>query len=216
MSRLNPRALFARIAADIPPDLHRHLFVTGSLAAAYHFADQIAERTVNTKDADLVVHPAGDTMSCQRMAERLRQLGWVPKPDERFQPQPLLIEPEKLPYIRLYPPDTRDYFVEFLTLPPIGQKEPMRCMPIHLSDGWYAAPSFRFSVMLELHRHLSAEGIEYANPTMMALANLLSHPELGTQRIEGDGRLRSAKDLGRVLALARFAGVDALDEWTSI
>jgi hypothetical protein len=51
---------------------------------------------------------------------------------------------------------------------------------------------------------------------MMALANLLSHPEVGTARIESgpmQGLLRAAKDLGRVIALARLAGRDEVEQW---
>ncbi|MBX3415396.1 MAG: hypothetical protein KF708_22120, partial [Pirellulales bacterium] len=76
MNRLDPETLFQRLATDLPPTLRKHLFVTGSLAAAYHFRDQLIGRAVNTKDADLVVHPAGDTESCCRIAQQLLQLGW--------------------------------------------------------------------------------------------------------------------------------------------
>jgi hypothetical protein len=54
---------------------------------------------------------------------------------------------------------------------------------------------------------------------MMALANLLSHPSVGTERmsepIGGRSLLRSAKDLGRVLALARFAAVEEIQGWSA-
>lgn len=53
MNRLDPDALFRRIAADVPADLRGHLFVTGSLAAAYHFQARLEGRAINTKDADL-------------------------------------------------------------------------------------------------------------------------------------------------------------------
>lgn len=52
---------------------------------------------------------------------------------------------------------------------------------------------------------------------MMALANLLSHPVLGditmSQPIGGREILRSAKDLGRVLALAYLAGREETETW---
>jgi hypothetical protein len=52
---------------------------------------------------------------------------------------------------------------------------------------------------------------------MMALANLLSHSAVGNQRmsapIGGRAILRSAKDLGRVLALAWLSGRDAAERW---
>lgn len=52
---------------------------------------------------------------------------------------------------------------------------------------------------------------------MMALANLLAHPTIGvermSERIGGRSLLRSAKDLGRVLALARLASRDEVAAW---
>lgn len=51
---------------------------------------------------------------------------------------------------------------------------------------------------------------------MMSLANLLSHPKVGTERIESGpmlGALRAAKDLGRVVALARLTGRDETERW---
>ena len=56
---------------------------------------------------------------------------------------------------------------------------------------------------------------------MMALSNLLAHPRVGSDRISAPlaaGRcpLRSAKDLGRVLALAHLAGRAATEEWPAL
>ena len=51
---------------------------------------------------------------------------------------------------------------------------------------------------------------------MMALANLLSHPRVGSDRIESgpmQGLLLSAKDLGRVIALARLTGREETEVW---
>jgi hypothetical protein len=76
MNKLNPTVLFERIANDVPKALHEHLFVTGSLAAAYHYKAKLLEHAVNTKDADLVVHPAGHVTSCEQMARQLREVGW--------------------------------------------------------------------------------------------------------------------------------------------
>ena len=71
MNELDPEVLFNRIANDVSPRLHAHVFVTGSLAAAYSFRTRLEGRAVNTKDADLVVHPAGDVVSCQELATEL-------------------------------------------------------------------------------------------------------------------------------------------------
>ena len=199
MNRLDPTALFTRIATDVPSELHRHLFVTGSLAAAYHFQAKLEGRAINTKDADLVVHPAGNVDSCRHMARTLLDLGWTRTAEcyPKRNPDPV----DELRAIRLYPPGPHDYFIEFLNLPQQGQAEPKRWIPLEMDDGWYGLPSFRFLGVTSLGRLTSSVGLEYASPSMMALANLLSHPRVGLDRIESgpmQGLLRSAKDLGRV------------------
>ncbi len=68
---LDPEPLFQRLLDDLPDDLHAHIFVVGSLAAAYHFRMELQRQRVNTKGADLVVHPAGDIVSCAAVAEQL-------------------------------------------------------------------------------------------------------------------------------------------------
>src|SRR5436189_1754071 len=110
MNKLDPKALFERIAADIPQELHKHLFVTGSLAAAYHFQAQLERRGVNTKDADIVVHPAGDQPSTRAMATRLLELGWWRDKEECY-PRPAPEPENDLRAIRLYPPGSHDYFI---------------------------------------------------------------------------------------------------------
>lgn len=57
---VDPRALFARLRAELPADVIDHIVVIGSLAAAYHHAEQV-RGGVKTKDADLVIHPARRT-----------------------------------------------------------------------------------------------------------------------------------------------------------
>lgn len=214
MNRLDPEKLFQHLAKDIPADLHRHLFVTGSLAAAYHYRATLLGRGVNTKDADLVVHPAGHTDSCQQMAERLKELGWR-NTNECF--AQTSAEPvDELRAIRLYPPSSQEYFIEFLNIPGHDQAVAKRWIPIQLQEGWYGLPTFRFLGIAANHRCTSEAGLEYAAPAMMALANLLSHFEVGTTRIEsGDmlGTLRSSKDLGRVLALAWLEGREGTEAW---
>jgi hypothetical protein len=86
-----------------------------------------------------------------------------------------------------------------------------------LPDGWYCLPSFRFLGLTAFDRRRAHNGFAYASPAMMALANLLSHPKVGAERIGesigGRSLLRSAKDLGRVLALARLASRDDVEAW---
>jgi hypothetical protein len=213
MNKLDPQELLSRIAADVPADLHKNVFLTGSLAAAYCFQAKLEGRAVNTKDADLVVHPFGDVARIARMAMKLRELGWS-RTDEcypRAKPSPA----DELRAIRLYPPDSHDYFLEFLGLPRPGQTQPKEWLPIEI-DGWYGLPSFRFQGLTARYRLTASVGIEYASPAMMALANLLSHPTLGSVRIESGnmiGVLRSAKDLGRVLALAHLTEREETEKW---
>jgi hypothetical protein len=216
MNKLNPVKLFERIAGDIPANLHPHLFVTGSLAAAYHYNAVIQGQAINTKDADLVIHPAGHTESCRAMADKLRSIGWKNTSD--CYPQENAEPSETLRAIRMYPPASNEYFIEFLNIPQKDQAESKLWVPLQLSDGWYGLPSFRFLGIVSIGRITSHVGLEYAQPSMMALANLLSHPEVGTTRIASgamQGVLRSAKDLGRVIALARLEGRDGTEAWSN-
>jgi len=213
--RLDPEPLFERLVHDLPADLHEHVFVVGSLAAAYHFRVQLERQGVNTKDADLVVHPAGDTVSCAGMAERLLDLGWRQHPD--CYPSPSAEPTASLRAIRLYPPETEDYFVEFLNLPELAQDEVKRWVPVKVRQGWYGLPTFKFQGLCACGRLKSEQGLAYASPAMMALANLLSHPVVRRERMSapiGEREiLRSAKDLGRVLALAHLATREDVEAW---
>jgi hypothetical protein len=215
MSKLDPVVLFRTLCSDIPADLRADVFVTGSLAAAYAFKVRLLGRAVNTKDADLLVHPAGNVDAAQRMAERLLRIGW--RPTEQCRP---LAErpddPAKLWAIRLMPPGSSDYFIEFLNTPVEEQAEAKRWIPVQLSGGWYGLPSFKFMGLLAWFRRTSDEGLEYAAPEMMALSNLLSHRAVDDVEIESGefrGLRRCAKDLGRVLALAYLAGRDEAEQW---
>jgi hypothetical protein len=215
MSRLDPVRLFRALCADIPEDLRTAVFVTGSLAAAYAFKIRLRGQAVNTKDADLLVHPAGNVKSAQQLAERLFKLGW--RPTDRCKPLPALPDDtEKLWAIRLMPPASNDYFIEFLNVPVEEQAEPKRWIPVQLNGGWYGLPSLKFMGLLAWFRRRSDEGLEYASPEMMALSNLLSHPSVSDIEIESGefrGLRRCAKDLGRVLALAYLSGRDETETW---
>lgn len=217
MSVLDPRRLFARIADDVPKPLLRHVFIVGSLAAAYHFRTRLEGRAVNTKDADLVIRPAGDVGAAKSLAVRLLGLGWR-RTRECF-PCPGPRPAGSLRAFRLHPPKSDDYFLEILGLPGPGQRKPLVWVPVRLPDGWYGVGCHRFMRLNAFRRLRSPEGLEYASPSMMALANLLSHRRLGTRRMSAPvgGRriLRAAKDLGRVLALAWLSGRRATEAWPS-
>ena len=211
---VDPRALFARLQAELPVDVIDHIVIIGSLAAAYHHADQV-RGGVKTKDADLVIHPAGHTVAAQEIANRLMQRGWREKRDR--EPGTAATPPGDLPAIRLYPPDHDDYFVELLMVPAGETPGAKPWVSVELPGGYYGLPGFEFLALTMIDRQRGPDGIEYAHPAMMALANLLSHRELRHHVMSAPigGRLveRYAKDLGRVLALARLASREEVEAW---
>jgi hypothetical protein len=215
MTALDPKKLFHRLAGDIPGPLQKHLFIVGSLAAAYHFRAELERRAVNTKDADVVIYPAGDVRSAKALAVQLLDLGWTRTP--KCFPMARRSPANRLRAFRLHPPKSRDYFIELLGLPAPGQSDKVVWVPVRLADGWYGVGCHRFMRLTAFRRLKSSEGLEYASPAMMALSNLLSHPAIGHQRmndpVRGRKILRSAKDLGRVLALAWLSGRDATEAW---
>ncbi len=193
--RLAPALLFDMIGTQLPEDLRPHILIVGSLAAAYHFRDSIAREGIATKDADVVVQPAGALAECRRIAERLLEAGWRRKEDcfPRNTPG------DDVRAIRLYPSSSEAFFIELLGYPDQHQREIRKWIPIQLDDGWYGLPTFRFMGLTGVERQSAANGLAYAAPWMMALSNLLSHPEVGTatmsEPIDGRTLLRSAKDL---------------------
>jgi len=210
-SQVDHAKLFARIAQELPAELLDHLFVAGSLAAACHFAEELESRPVKTKDADLVIHPAGNVLTARQIAKRLLRKGW--RPTDKCHPLPSSTPVDELRAIRLHPPEHDEYFIELLNVAAPDQHAAKTWTAVQLSDGWYGLPSFEFLALTAIDRERSSAGLEYASPCMMALANLLSHPEVGTTRIIDTQVLRSAKDLGRAIALAWLAGPDAVDGW---
>ncbi len=79
-----------------------------------------------------------------------------------------------------------------------------------IDEGHFGLPAFRFlSVTAYKPERIDQFGINYARPQMMALANLLEHPEIKPDRMsslfEGRSIKRSNKDLGRVLAIGYLA-----------
>ncbi len=207
---MDPKTLFDMVANTIPRDLHGNILIVGSLAAAFHYRAKLTGQAVATKDADVVVHPAGSVHECAQIAKRLLEAGWSRVVDPPCRPQPEREPVETLRAIRLQPKDIEAFFVELIGMPPRDQREAKRWTPCQLVEvpeggaGWYGIPSFRFMALLESDRRRTEYGIEHASPPLMALANLLSHQRVGEARIESGeqkGLLRSAKDLGRVLSL---------------
>ncbi len=217
MARLDPQSVLENFKTAFPAKVHEHIFVVGSLAAAYHFRMKLESHVVNTKDADLVLHTAGDTETCKELARHLRKEGWTHRylAEKPHAPNP--DNPESLPFIRFYPPENPEFFIEFLGLPERGQSQEKVITPIRLDDGWFAVPRFRFMRLTSYDLQSSTPGFAYAAPWMMALANLLSHPilkpEVMSSKIAGRDIWRCSKDLGRVLALAWLSDRRDLERW---
>lgn len=93
--------MFARLATELTADALDHVLVVGSLAAASHHADNLVAGGVKTKDADLVIHPAGHTVAAQHIARRLLSQGWCKETPLAFDPGTVETPADRLPAIRL-------------------------------------------------------------------------------------------------------------------
>src|SRR5206468_20483 len=128
--RQKPLHILDLIAAHVPADLRPNVLVVGSIAAAYHFRDQLQEGEVRTKDVDIVIQPAGAIKQCHAIAMRLLAEGWRRHIHPKFPPRPA---PDgELPAIRLSPPNVDAFFIELLAFPELDQKETKSWVPIQL------------------------------------------------------------------------------------
>jgi hypothetical protein len=126
---------------------------------------------------------------------------------------------EALPVVRLYPPESEEWFIELLTVPASEQETGKRWERLELSGGHYGLPSFEFMSIAVFFPTMTEFGIYCARPEMMALALLLEHPTIKTETMRGliQSReiKRSNKDLGRVLAIARLSSEEAIVSWSA-
>ena len=209
MNRLDARALFARLASDIPRECLGHLFVTGDLAAAYHYKAVFRGRGIKTQGCR---YRRPSRWGCGLMPNRgsdVAGFGVAEAPRLLLPGDPCAAgaasgDPALSSEVERLLRGVSDRPSE-----PTTQADRLDSRAARRRLVW--AAGFRYLGIAALGRQTSDEGLEYADPAMMAAANLLSHPEVGSARIEsGDlrGVLRSAKDLGRVIALARLEGRD--------
>ena len=235
MNLLSPHDVLREVAAALPPDCRDSVIIIGSLAAGYHYFRDDPESLIQTKDVDCMLSPHVKAVPAGKaVAESLFAAQWVLRKDEPWNAPGTAATPtEDLPLVRLHPPGSTEWFIELMVSPPSAQdkdadktirNDPQnpgkQYVRIATARGHFALCSFGYLSLMEEQPTLTEFGIAIARPEMMALANLLHHPAIGTETMSGliaRRRIkRSNKDLGRVLALAFLAmekDEDALGEW---
>jgi hypothetical protein len=219
MKEVSPRKVLQQVARAVPSDCRKNIIVVGSLAAGYHFFGGSDDRPVRTKDIDCILSPRGEAVvTGGTLARQLLGAGWTHRTEGGFgRPQESPVPTDTLSAVRLYPPGSKAWFLELLTLPESEIETGKNWVPIRLNDGYFGLSSFEFLSVAAFEPIDTEFGIRYARPEMMALANLLSHraigPETMSTMIEDRAIKRSNKDLGRVLALARLSSDTEIERW---
>lgn len=222
MELLDPRKTLAGLKSQFPPALLKKAIVVGSLAAALSFRSRLKSRGVTTKDADLLIQSTGGTAQARRLMESLLALGWTRSawPGKECFPMNRRTPAERCRAIRLLPPRSGEFYLEVLGLPTLDQSRPLVWKAVDARDGRYAVPCFRFMGLGVEGAVPHESGFRHAAPAMMALANLLSHPGLGTQRVKDETgkprELRAAKDLGRALSLWFLSREEERKAWAGL
>lgn len=206
---VQPLQVLKQIAEAIPPGVKENIIIVGSLAAAYGLFDNSELMGVRTKDADSVISPQIEAAGKGTViAETLLNAHWKPKfTVDRPKPGTKDTEENELPALRLYPPDNQDWFLEFLTEPRSDSQTEREFQRFIVNgEDHYGLPSFAFMRVGTFEARQTAFGIRCALPQMMALANLLENPRIKPATVsDTEGKKRSNKDLGRVLAIARLS-----------
>lgn len=225
MSDLSPDAVMAQIAAALPDDCRQNVIIVGSLAAGYHFFAGDGQRSIRTKDVDCMFSPHAKAVAAAgRVTERLLQASWQPREDPMWgKPGDEATPDDELPMIRLKPPVERggaDWFLELLGAPDEQSAQVKTFHRVQTTRGHFAICSFNYLALAEWEPIETKHGVRIARPEMMALANMLHHPDIAPNLIAGTQAKRSNKDLGRVLALAYLAAqmdqrnqTEELDLW---
>jgi hypothetical protein len=213
MTPLPPDSIMRQIAEAIPEDIRGDIIIIGSLAAGYYFFGDDPEAAVTTKDVDCMLSPNVRALrNGKAVADRLFAEVWQLRDDRNWGKSGDAGTPtDKLPFVRLNPPDNPEWFLELIASPTADAAEDKHLDRLATSHGDFALFSFRFLALAEEDPIPTPYGIGIARPEMMALANLLHHPRIGPELIQGTTDKRSNKDLGRVLALVYLA--TARDEY---
>ena len=221
---LSPEEVLEQVAQALPEKLRENVIIIGSLAAGYYFFAADGNAGIRTKDVDCMLSPHVSAVSAAaEVTHRLRSCAWTQREDARFgSAGDASVPDEKLPMVRLHPPTGTQWFLELMSAPPpYVHRGPMKQFErITTAEGDYAICSFGYLGLVEWEPLKTSTGIKIARPEMMALANMLHHPRISDQLIDGTNDKRSNKDLGRVLALAhltisrdRARGTELFEEW---
>lgn len=225
MSQVTPSKVLTEVAAAVPAACRENIVIIGSLAAGYHFFGYDESKAVRTKDVDCVLEPFHAAVGAgQSIARQLLDAGWQQRMQGDHQnPGNDQTPVDQLPAVRLYPPEANPdseeaWFIELLTVPDSAEVTGRKWTRLPLAEGHFGLPTFRFlSITAYDPLPVGELGIRYARPEMMALANLLEHPEIKPDRMKGLfaglAIKRSNKDLGRVLAIATLADLDDYRPW---
>jgi hypothetical protein len=226
MKSVSPRAVLSEIAAAVPQECRKNIIIIGSLAVGYHFFAENESIAVRTKDADCLLSPRLEAVSAgECITEQLIDSGWKfsvaggwGRPGDKDTPL------NELSAVRLHPPGNKEWFIELLTVPETPAQRGKRWQRLHTAHGDFGLPSFGFLSLTNYRAIQQKElGVAIARPELMALANMLEHPqikpELMSGLIQGRAVKRSNKDLGRVLAIAFLSTAndpDSLEDWPKI
>lgn len=219
---LSPRKVLERVSQALPATVRERVIVVGSLAAGFRFFGDRGGWEVRTKDADCLLSPRLEALGAgTALADELLGARWTYHPVDEFPEAGTSETPqERLPVLRLDPPDRPGWFLEVLGAHGADDLRERSFDRIETSQGHFALASFRYLALCE-HNPLETDvGVRIARPEAMALANLLAHPEIRadliSQPLHGVFVKRSNKDLGRVLAIAALSGDEAVEGWAEI
>ena len=226
MESVNPTQVLTEISAAVPLECSAQLIVIGSLAVGFHYFKNQDDTSVRTKDVDCLLSPRQHAVeSGVSITERLIESGWNYAQEEGGRtPGDASTPDEELPAVRLWPPNSTQWFIELLTDPDSSEQKAKQWVRINTKYGDFGLCSFRYLVLLSHDPATTDIGIRVARPEMMVLANMLSHPMIGPETMSAGfaGRpeiKRSNKDLGRVLAIAYLAmreDENALLDWPDL
>ena len=227
MNHIKPKEVLEKVVDAIPEDCRENIVVIGSLAAAYAYFGNNNKMSVRTKDVDCLLRPFKEaTKKGQMIARQMLDAGWKQRLLGEFTGPGTADTPDdKLPAIRLYPPDINSevgnpWFIELLTEPESPKDKGKKWARIIIEEGHFGLPTYRYlSIATFLPEKIDDLGIYYSRSEMMVLANLLEHPEIKpdimSTKFEGRKIKRSNKNLGRVLAVGFLAQQGGLKDFRS-